>query len=77
MINNDYVLFSLTKEENMKLWQMGVLTASIWVITFALCIMFHSFGFLDKETASGIVGGGTFFSAVAWFFWVLGRPSTY
>lgn len=52
---------------------MAWTTIGIWVIVFALCIMFHSFGFLDKETAGGIVGGGTFISIMTWLFWALSR----
>lgn len=52
---------------------MAWLTVAIWVIVFAVCIMFHFFGFLDKPMARSVVGGGVLFSAISWGIWALSR----
>lgn len=53
----------------MTIRHMAWATAAIWVIAFAVCIMFHAFGFLDKNEAGGIIGGATFISAILWMLW--------
>lgn len=72
-VNLTQSLFPLSstkkRRQVMTLRHMAWATAGIWVITFAICIMLHSFGFLDKNGAGGIVGSATFISVMMWAFW--------